>query len=155
MGDTGRSCAKTHITAHLPVAENSKRRKSWEWFPKNPRMQKGGGVLYNYAAAPHAPTFAISPFQIHPQPSHFRIHIHTCFRHQSLTRSERRHRRRELLTRRRQASESVMMKSGCHRAWGRRSSTDWLRRAFFWTASPPDGGRPLVSPTQCYIPMKL
>ena len=56
--------------AHLAVAENSEKRKSQEWFPKNPRMRKGGGVLYNCAAAPRAPTFATLPFCLPPQPSH-------------------------------------------------------------------------------------
>ena len=35
-----------------------------ERFPKNPRMQKVGGVLYNHAAAPRAPTFATSPLRL-------------------------------------------------------------------------------------------
>ena len=78
MGDTGYSYAKAQVTAHHAIAENSEWHKSWERFPKNPRMRKGGGVIYNYAAAPRAPTFSTLPFHFPPQPSHFQIH--TCFR---------------------------------------------------------------------------
>ena len=66
MGDTGRGCAKARVMAQLAVAENSERRPSWERFPKNPRMRKVGGVLYNYAAAPHTSTFATLPFHLPP-----------------------------------------------------------------------------------------
>ena len=111
-----------------------------ERFPKNPRMRKVGGVLYNCVVAPRNSTFATLPFHLPSQPSRFQIRIHTRFRHQSQTRSERWRRRRELVTQRRRAPESAVMKSGCRRAWGRQSSTGWWRRVFYLTASPPEGG---------------
>ena len=83
MGDTGCSHAKAQLTAHHVVAENLEGCKSWEQFPKNPRIQKVGGVLYNCAAAPHVPTFAILPFHLPPQSSHFPILIHKRIHHQS------------------------------------------------------------------------
>ena len=120
-----------------------------ERFPKNPRMRKVRGVLYNYAITPHAPTFATLPFQLPPQPSHFQIH--TCFYCQPQTRSERWCRRRELETQRSRSPEPTVTTSGCRRTWGRRRSTGWWRRGFFLTASPPDGGQPVVSPSRCGI----
>ena len=37
---------KPTFTAHLSVAEDSERRKSREWFPKNPQMRKGWGKCF-------------------------------------------------------------------------------------------------------------
>ena len=66
MGDTGCSCTEAQVAAHHAVVENSEGRKSWEKFPKNPRMRKVGGVLYNYTATPRSPTFATLPFHLPP-----------------------------------------------------------------------------------------
>jgi len=60
MGDMGSSCAEAQVTAQHAALENLERRKSWSGFPKTLECEKVGGVLYNYSAAPRAPTFAIS-----------------------------------------------------------------------------------------------
>ena len=152
MGDMGCSCAKAQVTAHIATSKNSKRRKSWSGFPKTLECEKWVRFLYNCVAALRAPSFATSSSSSAPR---FLIHIHTRFRRQSQTRSERWRRRGELETRRRRPPEPAVTMSGCRRSWGRRRSTGWWRRAFFLTTSPLNGGRPAVSPTQCLIPMKL
>ena len=59
MGDMGRSCAKAQVTAHHAIAENLEWRKSWEQFPKNPRMRKVGECFIT--ALPH-PALPPLPF---------------------------------------------------------------------------------------------
>ena len=109
---------------------------------QKPLNAKGGGVLYNCAAAPRAPTFAILPFHLPPQPSHFQIH--TRSHRQSQNRSERWPLRRELETRRRRPLEPAAT-SGCRRSSRRRRSIGWWKRAFSRTVSLSDGGRPASS----------
>ena len=59
MGDMACSCAKAQVAAHHAISENSERRKLWSGFPKTLECKEVEGVLYNYTATPHAPTFAI------------------------------------------------------------------------------------------------
>ena len=94
-------------------------------FPKTLKCERVGGVLYNCAATPRAPTFATLPFHLPPRPSHFQIHIHARFRRQSPSGSKRWRLRGELRTQRRRASKPAVTRSGCRRAWGRQSSTSW------------------------------
>ena len=69
MGDMGCSCVKAQVAAHHAISDNSERRKSWSGFPKTLEC-KEVGVLYYYAAAPHAHAFPPLPFCL-PPPSHF------------------------------------------------------------------------------------
>ena len=122
-------------------------------------MRNGGESalkLRRHIPRSHLCHFAISSFSL---ASHFHIRIHTRFYRQTLIRSERWRRRRELPNRRRQAPRRRapklgVTKSGCHREWEKRSSIDWWKLAFFLTTLSPDGSWPSVSPSQCLIPMK-
>ena len=135
------------------ASEKSERRRSREWFPKKPLNAERWGKCF-ITVPPHTP---FPPFRLHlpPRLLHPRIHNHICLRRQNLTKSERWRRRKELRNRRKWLPEPAMMRNGCHRRWGRRSSIGWYQRAFFQIASRLDGDQPTVSPIPHPILMKL
>ena len=89
MHDVGHGYMEAQIMAHMSRRRNQSGADRENSFPKTLVCEEVGKVLYNSAAAPHAPTFAILSYHLPSQLLRFPIRIDTRILLHSQTRSEK------------------------------------------------------------------